>query len=144
MKKKLFLLSGFILGIIFIIISCQLNTVSISERIAEFVSDLNKNTDRNLYENYHSDMPPNLYYDDATNDATELSKDYDNFSITLTGSAQDLGGGVMYQAGTLNSTSAGAPFTIKFNFKEEDRDVWYILAISIDGDGTWGALQSPP
>jgi hypothetical protein len=142
MKKYIYFIILLFIIIIFTFISCELLGVSISGRVSEFVSDLNKSSNRNLHENFHSDMPPSLYNDETLFNTTELRIAYQTFSISLIGNAVDVAGGEKYQTGNLTSSSPGQPFVIEFNFKEEDPGVWYIIAMSVGGF-TCGTLTTP-
>ncbi|MBN1799660.1 MAG: hypothetical protein JW822_13880 [Spirochaetales bacterium] len=147
MKKLIFVFPLLIIIMFFIPLSCDLLGVSISGRVDSFVNDLNKaQGDRNLRGHFHTDMQNRALYDENSFEATPLSWNYDNFTISLNNDEQDMGGGVTYQSGVLTKTGGGiSPDTIKFYFQEEEEGVWYILAISVvDEAETWGNTAGMP
>jgi len=119
---------------IFTIISCDLFGVSISERLVEFVEDLNKNIDRNLHENFHQEMIDfnNNYTTELGFAATPLRSAYQPFSVMMVDPEDDYKPEIKSWDGTINSNNYVGG-TIRFYFKQEGFD-WYILAIRMEWD----------
>jgi hypothetical protein len=127
--------------------SCDLFGKSPTARVNKFASDLNKASERNIYLNFHPDMPGWNTWDDTAFNTTEFSNvDYPgSFSINLTTAVTDTGTpGVKIAYGQLVSSSPLSPQEIQFNFKEQNADDWYILAILLTkpnpDEDYWGTM----
>jgi hypothetical protein len=118
----------------FTIISCELLGVYISQRLTEFVEDLNRDTDRDLHDNFHQEMidVDNNLTSELGFAATPLRIGYRPFAVMMTGSDDDYKSGIQSWDGTINSDNYVGR-TIRFYFKKQEFD-WYILAIRMEWD----------
>ena len=125
--------------VICVVVSCDLFAMSIPLRVSALEDSLNVNGTRNIIQHFHPDMVGYaLYGNEDEFILTELASDLSPFTITLAGSPQDIGGGLMAQSGTLSNDNA-PNWDIDFEFLEDGPDNWKIIFMQVDNGngGTW-------
>ncbi|MDX9801869.1 MAG: hypothetical protein RBT69_11100 [Spirochaetia bacterium] len=129
MKKIILLLTvlAVILMIFFLAGCAQEDTMSIKDRIGEFVSDLNSsNRDSIFKDNFHSDSD---VHDTGGRDTINAAfpPEEKPYSSSISGSGLTR---------TVSITASGDGTTTgdyTFTMREEDSDDWYILRITVPG-----------
>ena len=125
MKKIILLLTVItITMLVFFLTGCaEEDTMSINDRIREFVSDLNLSNRDGIKEHLHSDCSVSNSANEAYWESkfTKTPPSYSVGSITETGSKTR---NVVINGGVALGN------TFSFTMKEEDSDDWYILSIS--------------
>ncbi len=104
---------------------CALNKTSIEDRIGEFIADANAGDYSNLYKHLHTDC--------TQRNALKTASNWEPTAFGSTETPVSLAGmsfGDTSATGTYNGqTTSGQSIT--FTMKEEDKDDWFILSISV-------------
>ncbi len=113
--------------VILVLSGCAIDKTSIEDRIATFIQDANAGRYSSLYKHLHSDCGDRNAAKNAIFWDTTPFKSADA-PFTVTGVSDS-----STTTGTFDSNGIGAPTAITFVMKEEDKDDWFILSISIPG-----------
>ncbi len=130
-KIRLIIVSMIVLGVCS---SCNLfNTVSVNERIIEFVSDCNDSDKSNMYLNLHPTETTSRSQRIAASTWTEFSSAHSPWSISI---VSQTGTTEVTVTGQISNGSGVSNETVTIILKEYETDIWYIKSFE------WPAYNS--
>ena len=122
-------LLGLILLFSILLAGCKLNKTSIEDRVDGFIADLNNGDYASLYKNFHENSKTNsVARSPSFWDGTAFASG--NGPFTWSSIAYGDPTSALFTSGGGASNEAAS-----FDMKEEDKDDWYILSLSIPSLG---------